>query len=156
MALQKETAPQQQSIVDQLGGEEALRKLVNRFYDLIETDPRGAQILRLHFRGHGLSHVREEQFNFLSGFLGGRRYYLEKHGNMDVRLMHAHVPISSQDAEDWLELMDQAIADCGHSGPHVERMRATFRRVAHVLVNDLPEWGIPLGIRDEQPPARRQ
>ena len=65
------------SILDQIGGEEALRGLVNRFYDLIETDPRGATILSMHFRGHGISHVREEQFNFLSGFLGGKRLYLE-------------------------------------------------------------------------------
>ncbi|WP_283177272.1 group II truncated hemoglobin [Gemmobacter sp. 24YEA27] len=131
------------SILDQIGGEEALRRLVNRFYDLVETDPRGRQILHLHFRGHGLSHVREEQFNFLSGFLGGRRYYLEKHGNMDVKTMHAHIPIRAGDADDWLALMDQAILDCGLSGPHVDRMRATFTRVAHVLVNDLPASGLP-------------
>jgi hemoglobin len=130
------------SILDRLGGEAELRKLVNRFYDLVESDPRGENIMRLHFRGHGLSHVREEQFLFLSGFLGGRRYYLEKHGNMDVRLMHAHVPIATKDADDWLALMDQAIADCGHAGPHVERMRETFRRVAHMLVNDLQDWGL--------------
>ncbi len=135
--------PPSPTILDQLGGEAALRALVNRFYDLVETDPRGAAILKLHFRGHGLAHVREEQFNFLSGFLGGRRYFLEKHGHMDVKLMHAHVPIREKDAEDWLDLMDQAIADEGHSGPHAERMRATFRRVAHMLVNDLGEWGLP-------------
>lgn len=132
-----------QSTLDQLGGELALRELVNHFYDLIETDPRGANIMRLHFRGHGLAHVREEQFAFLSGFLGGRRYYEEEHGNMDVRLMHAHVPIALEDAETWLELMDQAISDLGHSGPHVEKMRAVFRRVAMILVNGLREWGQP-------------
>ncbi|MBT9244051.1 group II truncated hemoglobin [Gemmobacter fulvus] len=123
------------SPLDHLGGEEALRRLVNRFYDLVETDAQGAQIMRLHFRGHGLAHVREEQVNFLSGFLGGRRYYEEKHGTMDVRLMHNHVPIRAEDAEDWLALMDRALVDCGHSGPHVERIRAAFRRVAMILVN---------------------
>ena len=132
-----------QSILDQLGGELALRKLVEHFYDLIETDPRGENLMRLHFRGHGLAHVREEQFAFLSGFLGGRRYYEEKHGNMEVRLMHAHVPIALEDAESWLTLMDQAIVDQGHVGPHVERMRMAFRRVAMILVNDLREWGLP-------------
>ncbi len=132
-----------ESILDQLGGEPALRRLVNRVYDLVETDPRGANLMRLHFRGHGLAHVREEQFAFLSGFLGGRRYYEEKHGSMEVRLMHAHVPIALEDAESWLTLMDQAIADEGHTGPHVERMRMAFRRVAMILVNDLREWGLP-------------
>lgn len=126
------------SLLDELGGEAPLRALVNRFYDLVESDPQGATLLSLHFRGHGLTHVREEQFNFLSGFLGGRRLYEERHGHADVRRMHAHVPIRVADAEDWLALMDRAIADCGLSGPHVERMRAAFRRVALALVNDLP------------------
>lgn len=129
------------STLEELGGEPALRKLVDHFYDLIETDPRGENLMRLHFRGHGLAHVREEQFAFLSGFLGGRRYYEEKHGSMEVRLMHAHVPISLEDAESWLTLMDQAISDLGHTGAHVDKMRAAFRRVAMILVNDLREWG---------------
>jgi len=124
-----------QTVLDHLGGEPALRALVNRFYDLVETDPRGENLMRLHFRGHGLAHVRDAQFDFLSGFLGGRRYYEEKHGSMEVRLMHAHVPIARQDAEDWLSLMDSAIVDMGHQGPHVEKMRAAFRRVALILVN---------------------
>ena len=130
-----------ESLLDQLGGEPALKALVDHFYDLVETDPRGENLMRLHFRGHGLAHVRAEQFDFLSGFLGGRRYYAERHGSMEVRLMHAHVPIARADAESWLALMDQAIRDLGHEGPHVDKMRAAFRRVALMLVNDLREWG---------------
>lgn len=132
-----------QPILDQLGGAPALRALVDRFYDLVEADPRGENLMRLHFRGHGIAHVRDEQFAFLSGFLGGPRLYQERHGHADVRLMHAHVPIRTSDAEDWLALMDRAIDDCGFAGPHVARMRTAFRRVAHALVNELPEWGLP-------------
>ena len=131
------------SLLDELGGAASLRALVNRFYDLVETDPQGARLLRLHFRGHGLAHVRAEQFDFLSGFLGGARLYQERHGSADVKQMHAHVPIRAQDAEDWLALMDRALADCGLTGPHVERMRTAFRRVALALVNDLADWGLP-------------
>ena len=131
------------SLLDEFGGDTALRALVNRFYDLVETDPQGATHLRLLFRGHGLAHVREEQVAFLSGFLGGRRLYQERHGHADVKRMHAHVPIRLQDAEDWLALMDRAMADCGLTGPHVERMRSALRRVALALVNDLPDWGLP-------------
>ncbi|WP_264479730.1 globin family protein [Roseobacter weihaiensis] len=31
--------------------------------------------------------------------MGGRRYYAERHGHMDVKLIHAHVPIRREDAE---------------------------------------------------------
>lgn len=133
------------STLDELGGEAALRALVERFYDLIETDPRGEGLKRLHLRGHGFAHARTEQFDFLSGFLGGPRYYAERHGHMDIRQIHAHVPISPEDAEAWLELMDQALSDMGHEGAHVDRMRQTFRRVALMLVNDLGDWGMPRG-----------
>lgn len=66
------------SALDQIGGETIFRKLVNKFYDLIEIMPEGALIKKLHDRGHGLEHVRHEQFNSLSGFLGGRPFYQEK------------------------------------------------------------------------------
>ncbi|MDX8516503.1 group II truncated hemoglobin [Mesorhizobium captivum] len=137
-----------ETLLAQIGGEAALRRLVNSFYDLIETDPRGKSLLRLHFRGHGVDHAREEQFNFLCGFLGGRRHYLEKHGHMDVRLMHAHVPVSAADAEDWLALMDRAIAEMQLSGPPVDKMRLAFRRVALTLINEFGEWGAGNALND--------
>jgi len=125
-----------ETVLDKLGGEDALRRLVEHFYDLVEARPEGAQIVRLHMDGHGIAATRVEQFNFLSGFLGGRQHYKELHGHMNVKLIHEHIPIMQKDAEDWLALMDRALADLGHSGAHVERMRATLRRVALALVNE--------------------
>lgn len=125
-----------ETVLDRLGGEEALRDLVEHFYDLIESHPQGAQILRLHMDGHGIPATRKGQFEFLSGFFGGRQYYKELHGHMNVKLIHEHIPIMAEDAEDWLALWDRALADLGHSGAHVERIRATLRRVALILVND--------------------
>ncbi|MDA8746882.1 group II truncated hemoglobin [Litoreibacter sp.] len=124
------------SVLDQIGGEDALRELVEHFYDLVEALPEGKQILSLHLQNHGLTHTRVEQFNFLSGFMGGRQYYMEKHRHMNVKDIHAHVPIHTQDAENWLTIMDQTLADLNHEGGHIERLRATLRRVAMILVND--------------------
>lgn len=126
--------------LDELGGEDRLRDLVEQFYDLVESLPEGANLRRLHARGHGVAHARTEQFNFLSGFLGGRQYYKEKHGHMDVKLIHAHVPIRQADADNWLASMDKAIEMEGHSGPHTDKMRAVFRRVAMILINDVADW----------------
>ena len=125
-----------QTVLDQIGGEDALRTLVEHFYDLIESLPEGRQIVHLHMDGHGIAHTRQEQFNFMSGFMGGRQYYMEKHRHMNVKDIHAHVPIRQVDAENWLTVMDKALDDLNHTGAHVDRLRATLRRVAMILVNE--------------------
>lgn len=123
------------SVVDEIGGEPVVRALVERFYDLIETAPEGARILDLHFQGHGLAHVRGEQFDFLSGFFGGRRYYAEHHGHMNLREIHAHVPIHMKDAEDWLTCMARALDDIGIKGNARAKIDLAFDRAAKMLVN---------------------
>lgn len=128
------------SALGDIGGETGLRGLVETFYDLIETLPDGSNLRRLHARGHGINHARVEQFNFLSGFMGGRSYYMEKHRHMDVKLMHAHVPIRQEDADNWLTCMNRALDDEGHRGAHVDKLRKVFERVAQILVNDVPDW----------------
>jgi hemoglobin len=128
------------TVLDDIGGETNLRRLVETFYDLVETLPQGSDLRRLHSRGHGVPHARVEQFDFLSGFMGGRSYYKEKHGHMDVKLIHAHVPIRQIDAENWLVCMDKALEDEGHVGPHVDKLRQVFQRVALILINDVPDW----------------
>ena len=129
-----------QTALDQIGGEDALHRLVTRFYDLLESDSTLHTLHRLHFRGHGLNHTRAEQFNFLSGFLGGRRYYHEKHGHMDLREIHAHIPIRETDAQMWLDTMDRAMADTGLADTMPDVVRKTLRRAALMLVNDVPDW----------------
>jgi hemoglobin len=123
------------SVVDRLGGEPVVRALVERFYDLVETLPQGAQILHLHFRGHGISHVRAAQFEFLCAFFGGRRDYLERHGSLNLKEMHAHVPIRPEDAEDWLFCMDLALADTGVAEPLRGQIFGAFGRAARALIN---------------------
>ena len=124
------------SVLDQIGGEPALRHLVEHFYDLVESCPEGRQILHLHMDGHGIAHTRQEQFNFMSGFMGGRQYYMEKHRHMNVKEIHAHVPIRVQDAENWLNLMDRTLQNLHHEGAHIDKLRTTLQRVALMLVND--------------------
>ena len=46
-----------QGVFNQIGGGPAVGALVERFYVLVETQPQGAQIFRLHLCGHGMAHV---------------------------------------------------------------------------------------------------
>ena len=124
-----------ETIFDKIGGEPRVMELVTQFYDLIESLPQGAAIVNMHRMGHGLDHVRPAQFDFLCGFFGGRRYYQEQHGHMNLREIHAHVEIRAEDAENWLTVMEMALDDTKVAEPMKGQIMATFRRAALMLVN---------------------
>lgn len=116
-------------------GEHRLRQLIEAFYDIIEHDALGARLLRLHKLGHGVAHSRAEQFNFLSGFLGGPSLYAQKYGHTNVREMHAHVEIDEQAKNDWLSCMGKAMDQVGLTDPLRSELMRHFTIVANVLVN---------------------
>ena len=124
-----------ETIFDKIGGEPKVMELVTQFYDLLETLPQGEAIVNMHRMGHGLDHVRPAQFDFLCGFFGGRRYYQELHGHMNLREIHAHVDITATDAENWLTVMDIALTDTKLEDPMKTQIMTTFRRAALMLVN---------------------
>ena len=128
-------AQRTQSLFQQIGGEDGIRALVETFYDIIEQDPEAAALHDLHLQGQGVANSRPEQFNFLCGFFGGRRYYHELHGHMNLREIHAHVEIRLQDAEDWLAVMDRAMVETNVAETERGQIMATFRRAALMLVN---------------------
>ena len=123
------------SFYDLIGGEAGVRRLVEIFYDIVEKEPVGDKLHILHLRGMGVAHSRIEQFHFLSGFLGGPRLYVEKHGHSNVRTMHEHVEIGPEARDAWLKCMDLAL-DRMAVDPNVkDGMMAHFTRVATVLRN---------------------
>lgn len=126
---------QSQSIYSLIGGEDVVYKLVNSFYDIIETHPDGHKLHVLHLRGNGIPHSRVEQFNFLSGFLGGPKLYVEKHGHSNVRLMHEHVEIDSDAKDIWLTCMSMAIDEIGIAPTVKDKLMNNFTTIANLLVN---------------------
>lgn len=123
------------SLYDLIGGEKVLRELVETFYDIVEREQAGELLHVLHRRGHGVAHARIEQFDFMSGFLGGPRLYIAHHGHSDVRYMHEHVAIGVAERDAWLNCMSMAIDRIGLDADIKERLMTPFTRVATVLVN---------------------
>jgi hemoglobin len=124
-----------QTVYQMIGGEEALSRLVERFYDIIETDPDGAIVHALHLQGFGIGHVRIAQFQFLSGFFGGPQYYVETMGHANLRAMHEHIQIGPAEADAWLRCMEKAIDDVGFSADVKARLMTVFTRSATALKN---------------------
>ena len=61
-----------------IGGEQGLRRLVNSFYQTMDTAPEAAGIRALH--GADLGKVSQLLFEWLSGWLGGPPLYIQHKG----------------------------------------------------------------------------
>ncbi|SNR60845.1 hemoglobin [Methylobacillus rhizosphaerae] len=123
------------SLYNRVGGETGLRKLIETFYDIIEFEPQGRMLHLLHLKGHGVAHSRIEQFNFLSGFLGGPQLYIEKYRHSNVRDMHVHVEIDAAARDSWLECMLVAIDRVGLPTDVKDDLMSNLTRVAFQLQN---------------------
>ncbi|SDU38506.1 group II truncated hemoglobin [Halopseudomonas salegens] len=90
------------------GGIEGIRRLVDDFYQVMDTWPDAERIRRMH--PADLSPARDKLSCFLSGWLGGPRLFQETYGSISIPAFHARWPIDTADAEAWLGCMQQAIA----------------------------------------------
>ena len=91
------------------GGEEGIRKLVDRFYDQMDERPDAASIRRMHPRD--LSSSRDKLARFLCGWLGGPRRYAEKYGSIQIPKVHVRFPIHEAERDAWLDCMRAALDD---------------------------------------------
>ena len=94
-----------------LGGDAGVRRLVDRFYALMDEIPEYHGIRRLH--PQDLSTSAEKLYLFLSGWLGGPPLYMEKHGHPMLRARHLPFSIGIAERDAWLACMLQAMEDCG-------------------------------------------
>ena len=115
-----------------IGGEDGVRRLVETFYDLVESEPEGEPLRLMHNEGNGLRHAREAQFMFLSGFLGGPQLYVEQFRHSNVKQVHSHLKIGATEAQSWLGCMDKALARTVDEDTR-RRLMQTFTRVAEAL-----------------------
>ena len=100
-----------------LGGDEVLRRLVERFYALMDSEPEYFAVRKLH--ADDLTNSRDKLFMFLSGYLGGPPLYHEKIGNPMLRARHLPFPIGKAERDAWLACMRRALEDTAIEPPEV-------------------------------------
>ena len=126
---------------DRLGGADGVQRLVETFYDIVESAPEGAPLRVLHDKGSGLAHAREAQFLFLSGFLGGPQLYVEQFHHSNVKQMHAHLRIGPLEAEAWLTCMERALHRTADAHT-AQQLMQNFTRVVQVLQEESRKRGL--------------
>jgi hemoglobin len=90
-----------------MGGEVEVRRLVDYFYDAMQTIPEASTIRNLHPPDLALS--REKLTAFLTGWLGGPPRYNERFGVIRIPSAHAHLPIGVEERDAWLRCMQTAV-----------------------------------------------
>lgn len=114
-------------------GESTIRQLVDRFYDIMDSDPVAHDIRVLHPKS--LDSSRDKLFSFLIGRFGGPPLYMEKYGHPMLRARHAPFPIGDRERDQWLMCIDRAIAEVIADKNLAEPMQAFFKTVADAMRN---------------------
>jgi hemoglobin len=133
------TPTEHDSPFTRLGGEEAVRRLTESFYDQMDaTEPELARLHELDAEGRVSRRSRDHFGLFLIEWLGGPREFSATRGHPRLRMRHGRVPIGETMRDAWLRCMARALDEQGVSGDVRGFLDARFAEVANFLRN-LPE-----------------
>ncbi len=116
-----------------LGGDAAVRRLVDRFYDLMDSLPEAATIRAMHATSLDVS--RERLYWFLSGWLGGPPLFVEQRGHPRLRARHLPFAIGLAEAAAWMRCMAQALAEQVDDVALRDQLRDAMARLADHMRN---------------------
>jgi hemoglobin len=118
---------------DWVGGEAAVRALVDRFYDLMDIEPSYSELRVVH--GSTLADARDKLFWFLCGWLGGPSHYTERFGHPRLRMRHTPFAIGVLERDQWLACMDQAMRESELDPALRTRLNESFSKTADWMRN---------------------
>lgn len=116
-----------------IGGEEKLREMVDRFYDLMDLEPEFAGIRVMH--PSSLEGSRDKLFWFLSGWMGGPDLFVEQFGHPKLRARHLPYAIGESERDQWLRCMAWAMQDVKIEEHLQEHLMASFYKTADWMRN---------------------
>ncbi len=116
-----------------VGGEGAVRTLVDRFYDLMDLEP-GYAALRAAHPGP-LDNARDRLFWFLCGWLGGPSHYTDRFGHPMLRARHLPFAIGIKERDQWMACMVQAMSETGVDPTLAKRLEEAFFKTADWMRN---------------------
>jgi hemoglobin len=118
---------------ERIGGAEGVRRLVDRFYDLMDMEPEAAAIRVLH--PPSLEASRDKLYLFLTGWLGGPPLYVERVGPPMLRARHLSFPIGDAERDAWMLCMGRALEEQEMPGELRDFLRDRFRALADHMRN---------------------
>ena len=125
--------PQEASAFERVGGEAAVRALVDRFYDLMDLDAAYRDLRAVH--PGTLEGARDKLHWFLCGWLGGPQHYVERFGHPMLRARHMPFRIGIRERDQWLACMQQAMRERGLDPQLAQRLGESFFTTADWMRN---------------------
>lgn len=116
---------------EELGGEQVLRELVDRFYDVIAAD---SPALRAMHPADD-TNSRRNLFDFLSGWLGGPQLYMERKGHPRLRMRHLPFSIGEAEAAEWMSCMQHALDETAVAEPLRSYLDTRLAQTADHVIN---------------------
>ena len=118
---------------ESIGGEDRVKALVERFYDLMDLERNYAALRAAH--GSELFRARQHLFWFLCGWLGGPQHYTDRFGHPRLRMRHMPFVIGVRERDQWLACMDQAMQETGIDPALRTRLKDSFFQTADWMRN---------------------
>ena len=118
---------------ERIGGDAAVRRLVDRFYDHMDTLELAAVIRAMH--PDDLTSSRQKLYEFMSGWLGGPALYWERHGHPRLRMRHFPFAIDGDAAEAWMQCMWRALHEVVEDDDLRQWLAQRLAQVAVHMVN---------------------
>ncbi|MBC7734264.1 MAG: group II truncated hemoglobin [Bacteriovorax sp.] len=128
-----ESAAKPPSTFDLVGGEAAVRGLVDRFYDLMDLDAGYVTLRALH--PSTLDGSRDKLFWFLCGWLGGPQHFVERFGHPMLRARHMPFSIGIVERDQWLACMAQTMTELKFDSQLAHRLSESFFGTADWMRN---------------------
>ena len=116
-----------------IGGEEGVRRLVHRFYELMDNLPEAAACRAIH--GPSLAPSEEKLFEYLTGWLGGPPLFTDKYGAPMLRRRHLHAKIGIEEGTGWLLCFHQAWEETVTNNELTEAILPQINNLARHMLN---------------------
>jgi hemoglobin len=120
-----------------LGGNEQgmtmVRAIVERFYDIMDSDPRASDIRAMH--AADLTEAREKLFMFLTGWTGGPQLYIDRYGHPFLRAKHMPFAVDESARDQWMYCMIKAMHEVGIEEPVLTKLAEALYGVADFMRN---------------------
>jgi hemoglobin len=133
----EEAGSSKSTFFELLGGAESgvenIRKLVETFYDVMDSDPKAQALRAMH--PADLTSAREKLFMFLTGWTGGPQLYIERYGHPFLRKRHLPFAIDESARDQWMYCMIQAMHQLAYDDKLMTKLAEQLYGVADFMRN---------------------